>query len=759
MAEFGADLLGFLLTLALYATVLLGMVWLLERGGMLRNPAWAEALWRAALFGALLTAPVSYLDLVGINAGGTESSQASSVVVSEPKLPATPMHRSSPQIVAASPRVRAEPIASADDANTTLPLPRSLIEFATQAWLASTLAALLLLLWRGLSVLRWQRRALALPRAASAQQQQAQELARQLELRSPELRVDANSISPAVLPDRTVLLPPWAMRLPAAQSRAMLAHELAHLARRDPIWRVAQHLARAPLSLHPLAWLACRRLDDLAERQADAQAARLLGDGRALAECLAYCLSQRLQAQPISRHAPRWAMAMAERPGPVVERVQHLLENDAMNDTSPSPLRRRLTIAVALLACLSLPTIAVTAFADGMLLGHSISIHSGDDGEESVEVSLRDGGYRFSAEMAGKITFAPDERDVATMAADAELDLEQTQDGVTRRVRFTPAASGVQREYWIDGDVRPFDADAKAWLAQALPELFRATAIDAEARSRRILARGGVDALLAEITLIRGDYGRARYLGLLYQLTPLTTAQQDQALELMRGIGSDYELRQALTQALKAQTLAPEQQQKVLELAANLGSDYERAELLIEAAPRFALDEQTFPFWAKAVRGISSDYEHRRVLEALLAQDGDSVAIARLAFAAAADIGSDYEKRQVLEAGVRQARSDAQLQLDYLRAAADIGSDYERKETVVALLRGGSVNADTALAALDAIQGIGSSYECKEALLALAAVMPVEPAVVERYRAVARRLSTYERGEAEQALDRHLVVL
>ena len=55
---------------------------------------------------------------------------------------------------------------------------------------------------------------------------------------------------------------------------------------------------------------------------------------------------------------------------------------------------------------------------------------------------------------------------------------------------------------------------------------------------------------------------------------------------------------------------------------------------------------------------------------------------------------------------------------------------------------------------LNAARGIGSDYEAKEVLIALARVMPAEAQVIEVYRSIARGLATYERGEAEQALDR-----
>src|SRR6185436_8025162 len=54
-------LTGWLLNYLLHSTVLLGGVWALERAGWLTHPAWREAFWRAAFFGAVLTASVQPL--------------------------------------------------------------------------------------------------------------------------------------------------------------------------------------------------------------------------------------------------------------------------------------------------------------------------------------------------------------------------------------------------------------------------------------------------------------------------------------------------------------------------------------------------------------------------------------------------------------------------------------------------------------------------------------------------------------------------
>ncbi|MCB1125063.1 MAG: biopolymer transporter ExbD, partial [Verrucomicrobiae bacterium] len=79
---------------------------------------------------------------------------------------------------------------------------------------------------------------------------------------------------------------------------AMLAHELAHLAARDPFWHGTARLLVAALWWHPLAWWALGRLRSASEAAAD-EASVLIENGPSeLAACLV-ALGARLQGQRI----------------------------------------------------------------------------------------------------------------------------------------------------------------------------------------------------------------------------------------------------------------------------------------------------------------------------------------------------------------------------------------------------------------------------------------------------------------------------
>ncbi len=85
----------------------------------------------------------------------------------------------------------------------------------------------------------------------------------------------------------TVVLPrAFAHDFDAPAQEAVLAHELAHLAARDPLWLLAADAATVLLWWHPLVWMARRRLSAASEAAAD-EASLLVDDGpQRLADCL-----------------------------------------------------------------------------------------------------------------------------------------------------------------------------------------------------------------------------------------------------------------------------------------------------------------------------------------------------------------------------------------------------------------------------------------------------------------------------------------
>jgi beta-lactamase regulating signal transducer with metallopeptidase domain len=97
-------------------------------------------------------------------------------------------------------------------------------------------------------------------------------------LRSP---VAFGIVRPAI-----ALPPDFIVRFSAAERQAMLAHEMAHLAGRDPFWLMVSDTVIALAWWHPLVWWARHKLQIASEAAADEASALIPGGPCALAECL-----------------------------------------------------------------------------------------------------------------------------------------------------------------------------------------------------------------------------------------------------------------------------------------------------------------------------------------------------------------------------------------------------------------------------------------------------------------------------------------
>jgi HEAT repeat protein/beta-lactamase regulating signal transducer with metallopeptidase domain len=133
--------------------------------------------------------------------------------------------------------------------------------------------------------------------------------------------------SPVALGHDEICVPNAALtELDADQQRTMLAHELAHLTRRDPLWLTVGCLIERLFFFQPFNRLARRRIQEAAEFLCDDWAVRHTGSGLNLAKCLvkvAEWVDTRPYPVPVS--------AMAERRSQLVSRIHRLIENRAMS--------------------------------------------------------------------------------------------------------------------------------------------------------------------------------------------------------------------------------------------------------------------------------------------------------------------------------------------------------------------------------------------------------------------------------------------
>lgn len=208
-------------------------------------------------------------------------------------------------------------------------------------------------------------------------------------------------------------------RTPAAQLEALLAHELAHIARKDWLWNGVQCVLESLLFFHPAMWWLSKRIRQEREHACDDLAVTACGDAIALAEALA--------ALECDRHSSVFSnpgLVLAANGGSLMQRVTRLL--------SGPPSRGRWG-ALAILGALTV---------SGVVLITQVGIAGGRFPELQV-----------SGSTAGPLG-PGDFREIKAQGLDKK-----------RYYRISLDARGRATEsYEENGEPRPVDANARRWV-------------------------------------------------------------------------------------------------------------------------------------------------------------------------------------------------------------------------------------------------------------------------------------------------------
>ncbi len=317
---------AWLLTYALHSTLFLGLA--LAASWRLAG-RWArleEAVWRFALVAALAT---STLQLAAgwepVAGRWTLDVPSSSTTLSTPAATAVHAERTERHAAPRSPRTLvAGSVPASPSWSSWRITPRSAVSGVLGLWACGAL--LLALHWSWLS-LRLRRHLKARPEVIGGGMFS---LLRQLTAEqglTEDVRLTCSSrVSVPVAMGLTrpeICVPPRALsHLEPEQQQGMLAHELAHLVRRDPFWLTFSHLVASVLFFQPLNWMARRRLRELSERLCDEWAVERTGRPLSLARCLAEVAGWSVQP---ARALP--VPSMADRPSHLARRIRHLLDD------------------------------------------------------------------------------------------------------------------------------------------------------------------------------------------------------------------------------------------------------------------------------------------------------------------------------------------------------------------------------------------------------------------------------------------------
>ena len=430
--------LAWLLTYGIHSTLFLGTAWLLSLVLPDRARVVRETTWKAAILGAFLTASFQVMSSEPIAEATPQSTPAASnagftIRLGPPTNEANP-DRLADTVETGSVNTGAVETGSANTGTVELgsaelapePSGGELRALAAKGALRSPIAPIavrsdLMTVWGAVSFLlalfgtsRILRAHLALRRRTRDRRELTDGAVHRVLARlrrhaaiGREIRLtESNAIAgPIAIGLSEICVPSRALDLPEEELEALLAHELGHLARRDPLWANLSFAIENIFFFQPLNRLARRRIQREAEYLADDWAIEQTGSGFNLARCLATVAGWVAGTPEL-----RAASAMAGSDSPLVGRVERLL------DAQPSkpgrfvrwmrvPLCGALLIAVALLApevtakvarppgagIVPIPPHAVAQLEELERLDR-YTIRVENDADGVVEVRVEDGG-------------------------------------------------------------------------------------------------------------------------------------------------------------------------------------------------------------------------------------------------------------------------------------------------------------------------------------------------------------------------------
>jgi beta-lactamase regulating signal transducer with metallopeptidase domain len=340
-ADLVPALTDWLLTYWVHATVLLAAAALLVRLRILSFVA-RDLLWKCALVGPLLTATAHSL-VESMPARHLDVAPAVAVAMAPPLVAAAPDRTvTTTRDVAPAP----ESPAPARDWRTELLF----------AWAAIASVLLLGLVARRVRLMH------RIGRRRQVTDARLRELLETLCLAAGfphyvRLTAAPGLASPVALPGREICLPEAVLTdLGPEQQRGVLAHELAHLVRRDPLWLGIAQVMERVFFLQPLNWLARRELQVTAEYVCDDWAAHQVGSGLPLARCLLTVAEWIAGAT-----GPLPEPAMAARGSHLMRRVERLVRGEGVR--ADRGQRVGLALGALMIAGTMLVAPAVTAGA------------------------------------------------------------------------------------------------------------------------------------------------------------------------------------------------------------------------------------------------------------------------------------------------------------------------------------------------------------------------------------------------------------
>lgn len=812
--------LSLFLKFMIASTALLGGVWLLEKIGVINSPDMSEMAWKLAIVASFIAlTPVSLFSTsVTIPVSNSAADQIIENSASSTRVPTgvTLTEREITERLAPAPASapRPEPYSPAraggsingpegnndieredglnpspayqtqhDDstaftpqpslisgftgreapkANSSLSLPGILLVGGWAALALVALVALFVSYFRAVKSLGTRSRVPAEHHA----NQTLRALCEQVDIRHvPFLTRSSEINSPVCLPRREICLPDWAFEdMDRKALDSLIAHELAHMLRRDPVMMIITQTLSRVFFFQPLFAVARRRLEDNAELAADQWAATHLSTAKAVANALYTCAKKITEKRQI-----QWGLAMAGDKSILKQRVERLLKADASSFTAGGRLQRTGIAIAAMLTVVSLPGVE---FATAMNAEHPHDIELDiaeieaeieraiKDTDMDVDAIVREAlkasriGMDHAKEIAAQAHIIAAEARANALAHKSEIAAEayasameakaKIQEKMKRKHAGNSYTLSRDNDGWTSGNMQftvkgttykvaydgEFDlADDERSIKQVEEDGSLNIRTEKDDERRRYRLENDGDGL--EVTYwvdsskqpfdADGEKWLADTLQILLKNSAidmdgrveraLKKGGVKNALKKLDDLDSDYATRMFVTHLVDQAKLKTSEVKRLMKQVASVESDYEIRLISATLLDKGLITKDTLSAALDLSEKVDSDYELRLMLSPLIdtfALDDKNMT---KVLQRAKSIDSDYELRLLLGIALDEHKLSKANQKRLIETMSSIESDYELRLLISHFADDADLDQNMTADLLKALGSIDGDYE------------------------------------------------
>jgi hypothetical protein len=264
----------------------------------------------------------------------------------------------------------------------------------------------------------------------------------------------------------------------------------------------------------------------------------------------------------------------------------------------------------------------------------------------------------------------------------------------------------------------------QSWLAGILPEVLREAAINVPERVARIRERGGVPAVLQEISRIRSTGAkRAHYEELLKAPMNAGDGERVTSQAAQDLVGSSGDLSAVLQQLPRSSMRSPQTRQAVAGALSRIQSSGDKANTLQVLAPN--ADAEMLLLLAKAAETISSSGDKANFLMTTASEylTPDNDALRNAFFKTASTLQSSGDMANVLISAMPYGHASSATTLQIIETSKGLASSGDASNVLISLASQRLLQAGTpraTLAAIERTMTMASSGDRANVLITLA---------------------------------------